>query len=752
MTVSSTTAKNTYSGDAATLVFAYTFRILDEDEIVVQLEDSSGNITTQTKTTHYTVSGVGDAAGGNITFVSAPSATETVILKRGMALTQTTDYSENDAFPAETHEEALDRLTMIAQELDEEIDRAVRLPITTTITDATATGIAATYVLRVNSAADGLEFVSPTTAALATSVTPTDGTFLVGDGSDFVGESGATARTSLGLGSIATQAASSVSITGGSVTGITDITVADGGTGASTAAGARTNLGVVIGTDVQAEDAGLTSIAGLTTAANKMIYTTASDTYATTDLTAFARTILDDANEAAFKATVNLEIGTDVQAWDTHLDDIAALTPASSLIIGDGLGSWTVVTPANFITDNSITTSSNTQTLTNKTLTSPTINGANASGGTVTLGNVDGTIDMGGATSLEIPNGTTVTTNAAGEIAMDTNGNGTTVTTGVIQGYDGTQALYWFGATNYPSSDNDVMVYDSATNAVKWEAQTGGGGGISAVVDDTTPQLGGQLDVNGNAIGDGTRELLTFTEDASAVNHVNIENEATGSGPIISSAGDDAAVDLNIDTKSTGTLDLKTGGTSRADFTASGMRLGAANARVTTILDEDTMSSDSDTALATQQSIKAYVDAAAGGLSAASQAQMEAATDNTVAATPDNTQYHPGVAKAWVSYKDLSSTGVLESHNVTSVTDHGAGDFSVNFTTNFSSSDYCVQATMTPGNGRWLTLKTSSFNDTTGTPTYSTKSTSACRLQTMGTGGFSGADTLGKFVVFYGDQ
>ncbi len=63
------------------------------------------------------------------------------------------------------------------------------------------------------------------------------------------------ARTNLGLGSIATQDSNSVSITGGSVSGITDITVADGGTGASDASTARSNLGLVIGTDVQAFDA-----------------------------------------------------------------------------------------------------------------------------------------------------------------------------------------------------------------------------------------------------------------------------------------------------------------------------------------------------------------------------------------------------------------------------------------------------------------------------------------------------------------
>ena len=96
----------------------------------------TGTETTKTITTHYTVSGAGNTNGGSVTFTSGniPANGETVVLRRNVPQTQAIDYIANDPFPAETHEEGLDRATMTTQQVQEELDRSIKLSRTNTMT------------------------------------------------------------------------------------------------------------------------------------------------------------------------------------------------------------------------------------------------------------------------------------------------------------------------------------------------------------------------------------------------------------------------------------------------------------------------------------------------------------------------------------------------------------------------------------------------------------------------------------------
>ena len=136
MTISSTTVRNSYSGDASTTTFSYTFKIFADSDIQVIIRSANGTETTKTITTHYTVTGAGNSGGGSVIFTGGniPTATETVVLRRNIPQTQAIDYIANDPFPAESHEEGLDRATMAIQQLQEEVTRSIKLSKTNTMT------------------------------------------------------------------------------------------------------------------------------------------------------------------------------------------------------------------------------------------------------------------------------------------------------------------------------------------------------------------------------------------------------------------------------------------------------------------------------------------------------------------------------------------------------------------------------------------------------------------------------------------
>jgi len=144
MTVSSTTVKNSYSGNGSTTQFAYTFKIFADSDLQVIIRSAAGAETTKTLTTHYTVAGAGNANGGSITFTSGntPTNTETVLIRREVPQTQAIDYIANDPFPAESHEEGLDRSAMNVQQLQEEVDRSIKISRTNTMTSTEFTNSA----------------------------------------------------------------------------------------------------------------------------------------------------------------------------------------------------------------------------------------------------------------------------------------------------------------------------------------------------------------------------------------------------------------------------------------------------------------------------------------------------------------------------------------------------------------------------------------------------------------------------------
>ena len=137
MTISTLTTKNAYNGNGSNTTFAYGFYIPASTDIQVIVRSAAGTETVKSEGTgsaNYSITGVGGASGGNVIFVTAPANTETVTLRRATALTQGTDYVANDPFPAETHESALDKLTIIGQDLQEQVDRSLKLSRTNTMT------------------------------------------------------------------------------------------------------------------------------------------------------------------------------------------------------------------------------------------------------------------------------------------------------------------------------------------------------------------------------------------------------------------------------------------------------------------------------------------------------------------------------------------------------------------------------------------------------------------------------------------
>ena len=137
-----TSARNDYVGNGARTEFPFTFEVLNEANsstgknytLKVLVDDVE-----KTEDTDYTVSYDSSTRLGSITFTTAPASSAVITLLSQIALTQSTDYINigTGAFPADSHEGTVDKLTLIARELDEKIDRSILLPESSILSNVT---------------------------------------------------------------------------------------------------------------------------------------------------------------------------------------------------------------------------------------------------------------------------------------------------------------------------------------------------------------------------------------------------------------------------------------------------------------------------------------------------------------------------------------------------------------------------------------------------------------------------------------
>ena len=133
MTVSTQENIVKYQGNPSTTVYQIPFRWLEDTDINIKKQLQDGTVEVLTYLTDYTLTGENDEHGGYATFTVAPLETDTIVIQRIVPYTQETDYEENEIFPADSHEEALDKLTMEVQQLAEESSRSLKISVFSTV-------------------------------------------------------------------------------------------------------------------------------------------------------------------------------------------------------------------------------------------------------------------------------------------------------------------------------------------------------------------------------------------------------------------------------------------------------------------------------------------------------------------------------------------------------------------------------------------------------------------------------------------
>ena len=125
MTVADNTSRNQYTATSGQTVFAYTFEIVDKDDIVVLK-----NGIALSEGTHFTVSDVGNDNGGNVTLLSGALAGDIITIYRDMPYARTQNYQNSGDFLASEVNSDFDNLWLAGEQTERSFSQSIRKPIT----------------------------------------------------------------------------------------------------------------------------------------------------------------------------------------------------------------------------------------------------------------------------------------------------------------------------------------------------------------------------------------------------------------------------------------------------------------------------------------------------------------------------------------------------------------------------------------------------------------------------------------------
>lgn len=180
MTIETTAIKAVALGNGASTVWPYTFLIPEASDLQLKLVTVASGDETTIAPANYTVTGIGNEAGGSVTYPlsgSPVSSAYYVVIERVLPLTQETDLLNQGAAYPQSIEDALDYLTMLTQQLQDQIDRAIVFSVADTVETTLPTAAArANLFLGFNSdgdpvAVDGLTAGTTVSAAMIPVVT-----------------------------------------------------------------------------------------------------------------------------------------------------------------------------------------------------------------------------------------------------------------------------------------------------------------------------------------------------------------------------------------------------------------------------------------------------------------------------------------------------------------------------------------------------------------------------------------------------